>query len=218
MKTKIKILIAEDQAIIRMGLKCILKSQKDFEVIAEASNGREVLDILKDKTPDILLLDLKMPVMDGCETLKVISKRFKDVKVIILSMYDEFEVIIDLFSKGARGFVSKNSHHDILINAIHEVNKDGHSFDKQVSEAMLSGLLKEKSINPLFDEQALTERETILMKEICNGLTNICIADKLKISPHTVNFHKVNIYRKTKSKNVSDLLKYAIKHGMILVS
>lgn len=218
MKTKIKILIAEDQGIIRASLKCLLQNQKQLEVIAEASNGREVLDILKEKEPDIVLLDLKMPVMNGCETLEIINKRYKNVKVIILSMYDEMDVVIDLLTKGARGFVSKNSTIDLLTKAIQEVHQDGHFFDKQVSEAMLSGLLKGKLINPLFDEQALSERETQLMKEICNGLTNNLIAKKLNISASTVDFHKRNIYRKTKSKNVSDLMKYAIKYNLIVFS
>ena len=218
MKQKIKLIITEDQPVMRTALKSLLENYKEFEIIGEASNGRELLDLLKDKTPDVVLLDLRMPIMNGCETLEIINKRFKNVRVIMLSMHDEFDTIVEILSKGARGFVSKNGQPEHLVKAIHEVFKNGHYFDKNISEAMLNGLLKEKSINPLFDEQALSERETQVMKGICDGLTNNCIAGKLNISPSTVDFHKRNIYKKTKSRNVADLLKYAIKYGMIVIN
>lgn len=217
-KQKIKIVLAEDQHVIRKALRCFIELEKDMQIVSEVCNGKELLEFLKLNTPDVVLLDMKMPIMNGCEALEIICKRFPNAKVIMLSMYDDFNLIIDLMTKGARGFVSKNNSPEFLVQAIREVYKDGHFFDKKVSEAMLNGLLKEKSINPYFDEQALSGRETEIMKEICNGLTNNSISKKLNISASTVDFHKRNIYRKTKSKNTIDLMKYAIKHQMILIS
>lgn len=218
MKTKIKLIIAEDHPIVRKSLKFYIESKKEFEIIAEASNGKELIDILKTKSADIILMDVQMPVMNGIEAMEIINKRFPGQKVIILSLHDEYTFILDILTKGANGFVSKNAESEVLFTAIKEVYSNGRYFDKTISEAMYNGLLKEKSINPLFDQQALSERETQIMKEICNGNSNKNISKKLNIATCTVDFHKRNIYKKTKSKCAVELLKYAIKHQLIEIN
>jgi DNA-binding NarL/FixJ family response regulator len=214
-KNNIKLIIAEDQELMRKSFIALLKEDQDFEIIAEASNGKELLEILKHTTPDVVLLDIEMPVMNGREALEIINKRFPDVKVIMLSMHAGPHFISELMARGARAFLPKNCDPDALFEAIHTVSSEGYYFDKSISEAMLRGLQREKSINPLLEELSLSDRETEILKEICEGKTNRQIAEALNISIGTVDFHRGNIYKKTRSKNLVELLKYAIKNGII---
>lgn len=214
-QNKIRIIVTEDQELMRKSLIALLKEDPAIEVVAEASNGKELLELMKHTEADIILLDIEMPVMSGAEALDVINKRFGDMKVIMLSMYAGVNFISELMSKGARAYLPKNCDPDSFFEAIHTVYSEGYYFDKSVSEAMLRGLQKEKAINPVLDAMSLSDREIDILKEICEGKTNKQIAESLKISMHTVDFHRGNIYKKTKSKNLLSLLKYAIKSGII---
>lgn len=214
-KKIIKLIIAEDQELLRKSFISLLKEDPSIEIIGEAANGKELLDLLKYQDPDIVLLDIEMPVMNGIEALNIIMKRFPDVKVVILSMHTGTAFISELMTRGARAYLPKNCDADTLFEALHTVNSEGYYFDKCVSEAMLKGLQKEKSINPLLDELALSEREIDILKRLCAGKTNKEISKSLKISVSTIDYHRGNLYRKTKSKNLIDLLKYALKNGMV---
>lgn len=200
---------------MRKSFIALLKEDESFEIIGEGSNGKELLDLLKSNLPDIVLLDIEMPVMNGVEALEIINKRFPELKVIMLSMHAGPAFISELMARGARAFLPKNCDAETFFEAIHVVHSEGYYFDKSVSQAMLRGLQREKAINPLLDELSLSDREIEILKEICDGKTNKQIADQLKISASTVDFHRGNIYKKTKSKNITDLLKYSIKNGII---
>jgi DNA-binding NarL/FixJ family response regulator len=212
---KIKIVLAEDQELMRKSFISLLKEDKEFQVTGEASNGKELLELLKSTTPDIVLLDIEMPVMNGMEALSVMSKRFPDIRVIILSMYSGPSFIYEMMARGARAYLAKNCDAETLFEAIHTVYHEGFYFDKNVSEAMLKGLQREKSLNPILELMALSDREIEIVKTLCEGKTNKEIADTMNISENTVHYHRLNIYKKTKSRNITDLVKYAIKNGII---
>jgi DNA-binding NarL/FixJ family response regulator len=212
---KIRILLAEDQQLVRKGLVSLIEEEPDMTIIGEAGNGKEVLEFLKLATPDVILLDIEMPRMNGKEALEIIQKRFPENKVIMLSMHFDAAYINEFMVRGARGYLAKGCDPDTLFEAIRTVKKDGHFFGEAVAKAMLNGLQKEKTIAPLLNEIALSDREISILKEICDGKTNKEIAASLRISASTVDFHKQNIYRKTNSNNVTELVKYAIKNSIV---
>jgi DNA-binding NarL/FixJ family response regulator len=214
---KIKIAIADELQMMRQGFISVLSHFKEFEIIGEFRTGKALIDALKSKAiePDIVLLDTKLPVMNGYEALEIICKRFSDVKVIIVSMDDHPSAIIDLIARGARSFISKDGHPDNLIKAINGVFRDGQYFDQNISELMLQELKFEKIKNPFTDAAALSDKEIAVMKGVCDGETIKEMAKRLCITTRTIDYHKSNIHRKIKSKKVADVVKYAIRHGII---
>jgi DNA-binding NarL/FixJ family response regulator len=216
MEKKINLVITDDHPLVRTALKSMLEDYTGIQIIAEAGNGKELLEILKKNIkPDVVLLDIEMPVMGGRETLDLVCKRFPEVKVIMVSMHNEMSYMAGFIAMGARAYVPKSADNETLVRAIRDVHRRGHYFDEAASVAMLRDLQKEKSINPVYDALALSKRETEIMKELCQGKTNKVIAELCNISTATVNFHRANIYRKTRSHNLSDLVKYGIKNGVI---
>lgn len=212
---EITIVLAEDQKLMREGIKSLLEDEVHLKVIGEAENGRELLDLLKQTQPDIILLDIDMPVMGGKEALEVISKRYPKIKVIMLSMHNDEYIISACMTMGARSYLAKGCDADILIETIEAVNRNGRHFNDSVSKAMLTNLKHEKSIQ--HENVILTPREIEILKALCDGKTNQEIANELHISENTVHFHRTNVYHKTKSQNISDVIKYAIKNGIITI-
>jgi DNA-binding NarL/FixJ family response regulator len=209
-------MLAEDHSVVRQALVNLLKTDSNISIIGEAENGKMLLELLKRDLPDLILLDIEMPVMNGYETLQIISKKFPDVYVVILSMHDNIAIMTDLISKGAKAYLSKCCDMDSLFDAIYSVKREGFYFNKSVSRALLEGYLKEKNINPIFKEISLSCREKEVLAELCEGKTNKEIACKLNITASTVDFHRGRIYKKTNSKNLAGIVKYALKHGLIL--
>ena len=212
---KIRVIITDDSALIRESLDLLLKQDNRIEVIAHCENGKKLLEQLKQQKADVVLLDIDMPIMNGKEVLEATSKRFPDVAVIMLSMCAETRIMADFISCGAKAFLSKGCNAEDLFEAIYTVNSEGFYFNKSVSRALLEGYLKEKSVNPEFSELALSKREKEILTELCDGKTNKQIAHKLNITPSTVDFHRGRIYRKTKSKNLAGIVKYAVKHSLV---
>lgn len=212
---KIKIILADDHALIREALETMLRHDESIVVASQAENGKKLLELIKQSPPDIVLLDIEMPVMGGMQALEIINKRFPDVAVIVLSFHKEIELMASMIAKGAKAFLTKDCNCKALLEAIHSVYNDGFYFNKSVSHALLEGYLKEKAINPIFSELALSKREVEILTELCEGKTNKQIASKLSIAASTVDFHRGRIYRKTKSKNLAGIVKYALKHGLI---
>lgn len=215
MPKKIKLIIAEDHEMIRKCLAFFLKNDSRVHVVGEAENGRELLELLKKTEPDIVLLDLDMPVMNGEEAFKRICLRFPSVKVIIISMHYNNALISEFISKGAAAYLFKNAKPEILLEAIYTVYDKGRYYDHETSDAMLAGLKKEKSIPVAFDKLALTSREIEVLKLLCQDKTSKEIGKDLNIEARTVEFHRRNIYRKTKCKKTGGLVLYAVRSGII---
>jgi DNA-binding NarL/FixJ family response regulator len=215
MNQPITIIIAEDQKMVRKGLIALIHEADHLQVIGEANNGKELLELLKTLSPDIVLLDIEMPLMNGKETLELIRRKHPGIKVIMLSMYADSSYMTEFMTMGASAFIPKGCDVEILIDAIETVKGQGTYFNTIVSETLLNNLQNGNGTNKPFDELSLTEREIEILKEICKGNTNKQIADNLHITYNTVDFHRGNIYAKTKSKNVTDLVRYAIRNGII---
>ncbi len=214
---QIKIMLAEDHQLVREAFTCLLNDEPGIAVTGSAANGKELLELLKVDEPDLVLLDIDMPVMNGRQTLEVIKKRFPNVKVMMLSLHNEPGYINEFMANGANGYLNKNVAIETLFKAIRAVHNEGVYFNKEISDALLNGLKKEKGVHPFFDEHPLTPKELIVLKELCAGKTNKLIADVLHVSINTIDFHRGNIYIKTKCKNVADLVKYAIKNELVKV-
>lgn len=215
--SQIKIMLAEDQQLVREALTSLLNDQPDVIVTGQAGNGKQLLELMKQNEPDIVLLDIDMPIMNGYQTLEIIKKRFPDVKVMMLTLHAEHSFMHEFMAKGASAYLSKNIDIELLFEAIQSVHKTGTYFNHELSNALLIGLRKEKSIHPLFHEQVLTPKELLILKALCDGMTNKVIANVYHISINTVDFHRGNIYTKTNSKNIADLVKYAIRNELVSI-
>jgi len=212
----IKLMIAEDQAIILHSLMILLNSLQNIEVIGTALNGMDLLVLLEKDKPDVILMDINMPKMNGIEATKIIDAKMPWVKVIALSMYDHPVYIKKMFKSGAKGFVSKNATKMELGKAIEMV----YNGDIYISEEISRVLLKEYSNATDSDENAdytsLTSREIEIIQLLADGLYTKEIAEKLFISDKTVERHKTNILKKLKLRNTAQLVKVAITKGIIV--
>lgn len=215
MRKKIKIAVVDDQHLFRQGLISLLNEYTELDVIIEAGNGKELLEKLKERQPDVVLLDLEMPVMDGIETSIAIKNRYPKIKIIILTMHTDDEFIIHLLEKGVRGFLPKDKDIEVVVDAIYAVLEKGYYFDEHISKAMVKGLVKTKKVNPSFAARYLSEKEIVVINLICKEYTNKEIADKLSISSRTVDAHRTTILLKTGAKNTAGIVMYAFKHNLL---
>jgi len=210
--------IADDHSLFREGIRLILRDFDNIELTLEAENGRDLLTKLKNGIPDVLLLDLEMPEMDGIETLKTLKSdaAYYEIKVIILTMHKEERMITYLMELGANGYIMKDTEPREIEQAIRTVYEEGFYFSDEVSHAMLQGL-KQKTKKPpkIGDNYHLTEREKEVLKLIAKGLTTAEIGEKLFISTRTVEGHRKNLLSKLGARNTASLIMKAIKEGLI---
>jgi DNA-binding NarL/FixJ family response regulator len=211
---EIRVAFAEDHPVVRQGYISLLKKHPRIKIVGEAGDGKEALELLKKVKADILIMDLEMPVMNGDEAFTVIRKRFPEVKIIFLSMHGGSVLIANFMSKGAGGFLSKGCDIEELEKAICEVYDKGRYFNEDCSTAMCNELIGKNSFKA-FEQFALTERELEILKLICKDKTNKEIGSLLSIEPRTVDFHRRNIYQKTKCKKPAALALYAVRNGIV---
>lgn len=211
-----KIVLVDDHTLFRNGLKILLNNIENFRVVAEASNGKEFLDLLEEVKPDVVLLDIAMPEMDGIEAASIALKRYPDLPVITLSMYGEEDYYFKMVSLGVKGFLLKNSDINEVQNALESVVEGGTFFSQELLFNLVSSLRSsssEAAEDP--DENELSEREREILLLICKGFSNQEIADELFISKRTVDKHRANILFKTNCKNTANLVVYAIKKHLV---
>ncbi|MEZ5196019.1 MAG: response regulator transcription factor [Bacteroidales bacterium] len=212
----IKVLIADDHQIIIDGLKSLINAEKNIELVGEASNGKEAIDLLKIINADVVLLDINMPVLNGIETMKCIKSDFPDIKVIILSMHNESSLIKNLIELGTDGYLIKNCDQDELREAIYKVGSGQKYFSSEVTLSLLnktSGIKSAIGDDPTL--ASLTDREIEILKLITRGLTNKEIGEKLFISHRTVDTHRTNLMKKLEVNNIAGLIRFAIRNGFI---
>ncbi|MEO7922671.1 MAG: response regulator transcription factor [Chitinophagaceae bacterium] len=210
--TKIKLLIADDHRILRDGIVSLLQSEELFEVIATAANGYEVINLVAKKEIDVCLLDINMPGLDGIETAKLLKEKKPGIKIIMLTTYNDREIISELVHIGVAGYLLKNSDKQELVEAVHKVMKGRHYFSEEVEEIILQGLTEKRMEETT---PALTERELEVMHLLAKEYTNEKIAAALHISYRTVETHRKNIMQKTKAHNLAGLIKYAYSKGLL---
>lgn len=209
--SKIKLLIADDHIILRDGIVSLLQGEESFIVAGTAGNGYEVLDLINKKEFDVCLLDISMPGLDGMETAKLIKEKKPEIKIIMLTTYNDREIISELVHIGVSGYLLKNSDRQELVEAIHKVMKGRHYFSEEVENIILQGLTEKKSAEVI----TLTERELQIVQLLAKEYTNDKIAKELSISYRTVESHRKNIMQKTKAHNLAGLLKYAYSKGLL---
>jgi DNA-binding NarL/FixJ family response regulator len=185
--SKIKISIADDYKIFRDGLKVSLSQDEDFEIIAEADNGEDLIACIEKSKPDVIIMDLKMPIMDGMEATQVIRKKYSDIKILVVSMYDDDKFIIHLMEIGANGYLLKNADPAEITKAIHSVFENGYYFNDIVNKALLKKLVLKGNIKPSFNQNVeLTERELEVLKMVCEEKTATEIGKEIFLSPRSV--------------------------------
>ncbi|EAY24623.1 response regulator transcription factor [Microscilla marina] len=214
----VKVAIADDHVLFRKGLVTILELDDNIEVVYGADNGKELIDKVDAQPPDVILMDLKMPVMDGMEATKIIKAKYPEVKVLVLSMYDEEKFIIHCLELGANGYLLKNTDPDELVHAIGTVMAKDFYFNNHISTVMLKGLNQKKRAKgkPQFENSIeLTKREQEVLELICKELTTPEMAEKLFISNRTVEGHRKNLLEKTGAKNTAGLVVFALKNELV---
>ena len=217
------IVLADDHSLVRDGIRALLESEADLEVIGEASDGKEAIDMVNERTPDVLIIDIRMPEMNGIEAVEKLTSQKSSVKCIILSMHDSEEYILQSVSAGAKGYLLKDTGKTEFIKAIHSVQEGGKYYSGDISNVLVNNLLKpskdvsqsqQKSVptNTPFD---LTNKEIQVLKLILSGLTNKQISEKLENSKRTVETHRFNLMRKMEVKNLIELSKSAQEHNLV---
>lgn len=213
---KIKVLIVDDHTLVRDGIRALLKLASDLEVVGEASNGHEAIEQSRALMPDVVLMDLAMPVMGGLEAMRRIRKESAGVRIIALTQYDDSEYVIPAIEAGARGFITKMAAFSELASAIQSVYR-GESYLSPTAAAALVEECQLKSGQDAGKDtfQSLTDREREILRLVVEGYTARQIAGMLYISPKTVEWHKSGLMSKLKIHNKMDLVRYAIRKGVI---
>jgi DNA-binding NarL/FixJ family response regulator len=208
----IQIMIVDDHQMFLDGIKTLIEKEKNLHVAAEANTGIEALNILE-KTPiDLVITDINMPVMSGTELTRQIKKDYPHVKVLVLTMYNDREIIHEIVMTEAEGYILKNSNKKELLNAINRINDHGTYYSNEVIEIMTENYVAKEKIRDKTHELSSREKEVISL--ICQELTTAEIAVKLFLSPLTVETHRKNILRKTNCKTIVGLLKFAIDNRL----
>jgi DNA-binding NarL/FixJ family response regulator len=217
--TKIKIFLADDHIMFRDGLKYILTENKSCEIIGEAGNGREAFDLIHKLKPDIVILDISMPLMTGLEASRLIKKYDKNIKIIILTRHDNEEYVKQAIKYGVNAFILKENAGDDLLKAVKDVmNGNLYLSPKLLTSMVHKGILsqdKPEKDETETEKNPLTNREREILKLVAEGKRNKDIASILRISPKTAKAHRLKIMNKLNIHNVTDLVKYAIKSGII---
>lgn len=205
----ITIAIADDHKMFREGIVALFAIDTEISVIGEASNGIEVIELVKNKQPDVLLLDIEMPKMDGFDTLRALKKLKTNSKALVLTMHKSSEFIKNCIAAGASGYLPKDSGKDTLIKAIKTVAETGSYYSEETSKLVM------ESFKNNHQKNSISKREQEIITLIADGLTTKKIAAKLFISPHTVETHRQNILLKLGLKNAAELVKYAVQKGLL---
>ena len=214
MSKKIKLMLADDHAVVRSGLRMLLDAQPDMEIIGEAETGTEAVTKVQELRPDIVLMDVEMPGMNGIEATQKIKESVPETAVLALTMYEDDQYFFEMLKAGASGYVPKRAAPDELVNAIRTVSKGGVFLYPTLAARLVNDYINRDETTPTDDED-LTPREKEVLIQIAEGLTNPEIAEELTISVKTVDRHRENIMRKLNLHSRVDLVKYAIRKGLI---
>jgi two-component system, NarL family, response regulator DegU len=213
--SKIKVMIVDDHPVVREGLKQLLEISRDIEVVAGACSGLECLTLMESNFPDIVFMDIRMPGISGIETTRLITEKYPNVKVIVLTIYNDDQYVKEAILAGAKGYVLKNVTREELVRVIYHVMKNGAFLDPAVTATVLSEMKKEKPGNELPEKAILTQRELEVLGSLIAGLKDRDIGEALHISEHTVRTHIKSIYRKLKVSTRAQAAIKASQQGII---
>ncbi|MBC7862818.1 MAG: response regulator transcription factor [Bacteroidia bacterium] len=211
----IKIYIVDDHQMLIDGLKALMNDPAQFKIVGESQSGKKALEEIPNLKPDILLTDINMPEMDGIELTKEVKKMFPNIKIIALSMFGERATISDMLEAGVNGYILKNTGKEELVAALTKVHGGGMYFSDEVSAEMMKAISQNQRTKEEDKKVNLTAREAEIIQLIAQELSNAMIADKLFISERTVETHRKNIFRKTETKSIVGLIKWAFENKII---
>ena len=213
-----RIVLVDDHRIVRQGLRALLQAEPGFQVVAEGATGLEAIQLVERFRPDILVIDLMMPEINGLEATWQIKQRNPETRIIVLSMHADEAYVLEALQNGASGYVLKDSSADDLVQAVHKALLGWRYLSPPLSEEGIEAYIQ-KSREALLDDpfETLTKREREVFLLITAGLSNATIAERLSISQRTVESHRANLMRKLKLKTRMDLIRFAIRRGMFLL-
>ncbi|HLX12919.1 MAG TPA: response regulator transcription factor [Bacteroidota bacterium] len=213
---KIRLIFADDHSVVRNGLRSLFKSSKDFSIVGEANDGEAAIAIASERNPDVVILDISMPKLNGIEATKLLKQRFPAMKVLILTIHEDEAYINQMIRAGANGYILKNAEKNEILAAVRTVVNEGSFFGPDVSKMMIDKFIqrartdKEEKVP---SDQILTKREIEVLGLISQGLSNRQIADKLSLSLNTINTHRANIMQRLDIHETATLVRYALQHG-----
>ena len=210
---KYKVMLVDDHKLFRKGLRMLIDTLNRFEVAGEASNGFEFINMLDQSKPDIVMLDIAMPEMDGIEAARLAMLKFPDLKIITLSMFGEQDYYFKMVDAGVKGFLLKNSDFTEVKMALETVMEGGNYFSRELLMNLVNSL--KNSPEELAPDSPLSDREKEIILLICKGMSTQEIADSLCLSKRTVDSHRANILLKTGCRNTASLVVYAIKEKLV---
>ncbi|RUT68866.1 DNA-binding response regulator [Flavobacterium cupreum] len=220
MSGAIKIALVDDEILFRKGISFLLQREENIEIIFEASNGEELISRLDDNEikPDIIIMDLKMPVLNGVEATKIIRKIYPDIKIIALTSYDTKSFVANMIQVGAVAYLIKNTTPKDLIHTINEVSRKGFYYSQTVLKTIQDTIISSKNNKCNLETGFLSPREIEILQLICQQKTTSEIADQLFLSPRTVEGHRNNLLLKTESRNIAGLVVYAIQNEIAVLT
>jgi DNA-binding NarL/FixJ family response regulator len=211
----IRIVLGEDHQIVRQGLCALLEEEEDIQVIGEAGDGLEVLDLVEQLEPDILVVDLMMPGLHGLEITRQVRKRSRRTLVVVLSMHADESYVIAALKNGASGYVLKDSSASDLVMALHEVSDGRRFLSSPLSDRAIEVYMKTSDDGEEDIYECLTNREREILQLAVEGHSNRTIGERLSISPRTVETHRANLMRKLGLKTQTDLIRFALRRGFL---
>lgn len=217
MKKKLKLIIVDDHTLFRQSLSQLLRVQLENASVSEASNGKELMAVLEEQIPDIILMDLEMPEMDGIETSHALLShaKYKDIKIIVLTMHENEKFILQLIEKGVYGYLLKDVSIEEILKAIEAVSEGQYYINQRTFNVLRKDIKISTKFQNEFDQESekLTSREEEILMLICKEYTNREMADELNLSIRTIDGHRNRILKKTGMKNTAGLIKYALRSG-----
>ena len=211
---KIKILLVDDHQILRDGIRSILRGHQDIEVVGEASDGRTAIKLVDELKPDVVIMDISMPDVNGIDATKRIKEKHPDVKIIALSMHHDRQFLLEIFRAGASGYLIKDSAFDELEHAIRFIIDGKRYINPQIASLLIDSIIKQTPTPSHHGLSLLTEREKQVLQLIADGKSTKEIAAELKVSTKTVESHRRQVMGKLNIKSVAELTKFAIREGL----
>jgi len=214
--TKIRILLVDDHTMFRSGLRVLLNLYPDFEVVGEAGDGQEALDAVRELAPDIVLMDIAMPGLDGLVATRRIHEEHSQARVILLTQHENREYVTPALKSGAAGYVLKRAADEELVRAVRAVYQGQTYLDPMIASVVVSDYRRRLEDTPDDDQyESLTPREREVLVLVAKGYTNREVAELLGISHRTVDYHRTNVMRKLDVHNRTELTRYAIRRGLM---
>ena len=213
--TEIRLLLVDDHEVVRTGLRMLLESRPDMQIIGEAANGEQAIEMTQALKPDVVVMDITLPDISGIETTRRIKERFPDVAVVALTIHEDEQYFFEMLQAGASGYVPKRAAPEDLVTAIRAASVDEIYIYPSLAKALVADFLGRPNQPGAETVDGLTTREQEVLSLLAEGLSNEEIGDQLSISKHTVARHRENLMRKLELHSRSELVKYAIRKGLI---